>query len=324
MALASIEICAGAGGQALGLEEAGFRHLALVELDHHACATLRANRPYWNTLQDDVTQWSAKRYRGAVDLLSGGVPCPPFSKAGKQLGAADERDLFPTALRLVRECRPRAVLLENVRGLLDQRFTTYRADLDEQLREEGYEPFWKLHNSSDFGVSQVRPRTLLVALSADVIPHFAWPSPRHHRPPTVGEVLRDLMASRGWRGADAWAVNASRIAPTLVGGSLKHGGPDLGPTRARREWASIGVNGAIVADEPPSATFVGAPALTVQMAAAVQGFPPDWHFMGRKTHAYRQVGNAFPPPVARAVGQKLAAALRAASRDATRVESRAA
>src|SRR3954451_15240610 len=103
----SIEICAGAGGQALGLEKARFEHLALVEYDSHACATLRTNRPYWNTIQGDVTRWSARELRGTVDLFAGGVPCPPFSKAGKQLGSSDTRDLFPAALRLVRETAPK-------------------------------------------------------------------------------------------------------------------------------------------------------------------------------------------------------------------------
>lgn len=163
--LTSIEICAGAGGQALGLENAGFNHLAVVELDPHACATLRSNRPYWNTIQADVTKWNATGYRGSVDLFAGGVPCPPFSKAGRQLGAMDERDLFPHAVRLVRQCQPKAVLLENVRGLLDERFAAYRAELDRQLGDEGYHTFWKLHHASDFGVPQLRPRTILVALT---------------------------------------------------------------------------------------------------------------------------------------------------------------
>src|SRR5262249_30280278 len=119
MKLTAVEICAGAGGQALGFERAGLNHVALVENDRHACATLLRNRPYWNALEDDVTQWHASRYRGLVDLFAGGVPCPPFSKAGKQLGAGDDRDLFPHAMRLIRECQPQAVMLENVRGLLD-------------------------------------------------------------------------------------------------------------------------------------------------------------------------------------------------------------
>ena len=148
MKLASIEICAGAGGQALGLEQAGFEHLAVVEYEKHACATLRSNRPYWDTLREDITQWHATRYRGKVDLFAGGVPCPPFSKAGKQLGSSDDRDLFPHALRLIRECQPLAVMLENVRGLLDPVFAGYRAALEAQLAEEGYTCFWRLLNGN--------------------------------------------------------------------------------------------------------------------------------------------------------------------------------
>src|SRR5690242_13060329 len=117
MGLTSIEICAGAGGQALGLEQAGFRHVALVENDDDACNTLRKNRYQWNTLNCDVTKWDASPYEG-VSLFAGGVPCPPFSRAGKQLGRQDERDLFPAALKRIAECKPRAVMLENVRGLM--------------------------------------------------------------------------------------------------------------------------------------------------------------------------------------------------------------
>ena len=117
--LKSIEICAGAGGQALGLEQAGFEHIALIEIELAACKTLKKNRPKWNVIQDDIRQLSVSKYRGQVDLLAGGVPCPPFSIAGKQLGNKDERDLFPEALRLIEECDPRAVMLENVKGLLD-------------------------------------------------------------------------------------------------------------------------------------------------------------------------------------------------------------
>ncbi|HNI76573.1 MAG TPA: DNA cytosine methyltransferase, partial [Giesbergeria sp.] len=93
---------------------AGFEHAGLVELEHAACTTLRFNRPAWNVVEGDLRQFDARPYHG-IDLMAGGVPCPPFSKAGKQLGAEDERDLFPEALRLVDECRPKAVMLENVR-----------------------------------------------------------------------------------------------------------------------------------------------------------------------------------------------------------------
>lgn len=317
--LTSIEICAGAGGQALGLEKAGFDHAAVVEIDPWAATTLRLNRPQWNVIgpvagdrgphdgrPGDVRTFSAREWAGKVDLLAGGVPCPPFSVAGKQLGADDERDMFPEALRLVDECRPSAVMLENVRGLLDPKFTAYRSAIEDKLRRLGYEPAWKLLNASDYGVPQLRPRTLLVALRADLAWNFHWPEPGMTIAPTVGDCLWDLMAENGWEGADAWRESAQRIAPTLVGGSKKHGGPDLGPTRAKRAWASLGVDGLGIANSAPSPGFEGMPRLTVEMTARLQGFDHDWRFAGKKTHAYRQVGNAFPPPVARAVGLAIA------------------
>lgn len=319
----SIEICAGAGGQALGLEEAGFEHLALVEIDPWAAKTLRLNRPEWNVIGPepgdkppfsgklgDVRLFKASEWEGEVDLLAGGVPCPPFSKAGKQLGASDERDLFPEALRLVRECRPRAVMLENVRGLLDPKFSAYRAKIERSLRRAGYKPEWKVLQASDFGVPQLRPRTILVALRKDLAWSFKWPTEQEDAPPTVGDRLHDLIAENGWAGAGEWRRGAQRIAPTLVGGSKKHGGPDLGPTRAKREWAALGVDGHGLADDAPAKGFEGMPKLTVRMAARLQGFPDTWAFAGGKTAQYRQVGNAFPPPVAAAVGVEIAGALR--------------
>jgi len=304
--LTCIEICSGAGGQALGLEQAGFRALAHVENDGHACATLRLNRPEWNVLEQDVRSFSAKPFKG-VDLFAGGVPCPPFSKAGMQLGSSDERDLFPEAIRLIAECSPKAVMLENVRGFLDAIFTDYRQSLREELRNLGYQASWHLLNASDYGVPQLRPRVVIVALRSDIAKRFYPPIPLTDgtMAKTVGESLIDLMAANGWRGAVAWAARANEIAPTLVGGSKKHGGADLGPTRARKAWATLGVNGKSLAEEAPGQDFEGMPRLTLRMAARLQGFPDNWQFAGRKTAAYRQVGNAFPPPVARAVALRI-------------------
>ncbi|MFT4242495.1 MAG: DNA cytosine methyltransferase [Acidovorax sp.] len=311
--MTSIEICAGAGGQALGLEQAGFDHVSLVELDAHACQTLRINRAHWQVTQGDLHDYSADRWAG-VDLLAGGVPCPPFSKAGKQLGSDDERDLFPQAIRLVSECKPQAVMLENVRGLLDSVFDEYRAKIIADLKKLGYAAEWRLLNASDFGVPQLRPRVVFVALKQGAAEHFQWPAALPASPPTVGEALFDLMAAQGWRGAAQWRDRACDIAPTLVGGSKKHGGPDLGPTRAKKAWAAIGVDGMGIADAAPDKDFVGMPRLTTRMAARIQGFPDDWQFSGKKTAAYRQIGNAFPPPVACAVGTQIQAALDAAAR----------
>ncbi|MEQ1697866.1 MAG: DNA cytosine methyltransferase [Hyphomicrobiaceae bacterium] len=303
----SIELCAGAGGQALGLERAGFEHAGLVEIDPHACNTLRMNRPSWTVHEEDLNQFDGRLYKG-VDLVAGGFPCPPFSIAGKQLGPADERDCFPAGLRIIDEVRPKAVMIENVRGILAPAFREYRDSIDQRLSSMGYVTSWRLFNAADFGVSQLRPRVLIVALKKQHAPEFVWPEPKR-KVPTVGQLLHDLMASRGWRGADAWRDGADTIAPTVVGGSKKHGGPDLGPTRAKKAWAELGVDGLGIANDPPAEDFEGMPRLTVRMVARVQGFPDDWGLWGKKTAAYRQVGNAFPPPVAFAVASAISKAM---------------
>lgn len=310
MSLTSLEMCAGAGGQALGLEWAGFGHEALVEIEPPACATLRLNRPKWNVIEGDLRAFDGRPYKG-IDLLAGGVPCPPFSKAGLQLGANDERDLFPEAIRLVDECRPKAVMLENVRGLLDAVFTDYRNKVEQQLKKLGYVPGWRLLNACDYGVSQLRPRVVFVGIQKELAEHFSWPEAQIMQVPTVGELLHDLMKENKWRGADKWRKQANAIAPTLVGGSKKHGGPDLGPTRSKQAWATLGVDGHGLWDDAPPRDFVGMPRLTTRMAARIQGFPDEWQFFGKKTAAYRQIGNAFPPAVAHAVSAKLSIAITA-------------
>jgi len=308
--LTSVELCAGAGGQALGLEKAGFDHTALVEIDKHCCATLRHNRPTWNVLEEDVRLFKerASDFAG-IDLLAGGLPCPPFSVAGKQLGEKDERNLFDDALDIVDASRPKAVMIENVRGFLDAVFLDYREKLKKQLGKLGYTTDWRLLNASDYGVPQLRPRVVIIALRQQYSDQFCWPDPLPHNPATVGETLIDLMKARGWRGADDWMKQANEIAPTIVGGSKKHGGPDLGPTRSRKAWASLGVEGRTIAPEAPDPFHNDMPRLTVRMVARLQGFPDDWHFTGAKTNAYKQVGNAFPPPVAQAVATQLKAAI---------------
>ena len=296
----SVEICSGAGGQALGLEMAGFEHVALVEIEKTYCSTLKLNRPKWNVIEKDLCEFNGTDYRG-VDLLAGGVPCPPFSVAGKQLGSADERDLFPEAIRLVDEIRPKAVMLENVRGILDSIFDQYRKKIIDDLKHLGYHAEWKLLNASDFGVPQLRPRVIFVAIRNDLTQNFTFPNVSIN-PPTVGEVLYDLMIERGWKFVYDWVAQANDIAPTIVGGSKKHGGPYLGPTRAKRAWATLGVDGRGIAVCAPEPDFVGMPRLTNRMVARIQGFPDSWSFSGVKTTIYRQIGNAFPPPVAKMVG----------------------
>lgn len=305
----SVELCAGAGGQALGLEMAGFDHSVVVEIDKDACSTLRLNRPKWDVIEQDLKLFSAKGLK-EIDLVAGGVPCPPFSIAGKQLGQYDDRDLFPEAIRVIEECNPKAVMLENVRGLSSAKFDKYRMSILKKLKSMGYESDWRVLNACDYGVPQLRPRFILVALKQEFAEFFHWPDKLESRV-TVSETLFDLMSSNGWKGAQRWSELAGDIAPTLVGGSKKHGGADLGPTRAREKWLQLGVDGKGLTEVAPAADDHPElfPRLTLRMAARIQGFPDSWSFSGKKTASYRQIGNAFPPPVAKAIGERIFAAL---------------
>ncbi|MEW2490433.1 DNA (cytosine-5-)-methyltransferase [Streptomyces sp. NPDC048411] len=346
----SVEICAGAGGQAVGLHDALFRHLVLIEVDANACATLRANvegNTEWGgceVVEADLTKLDLDELKatlrahlglsgdeevaGKLDLLAGGVPCPPFSHAGKQLGQDDERDLFPTMLKMIDALRPNAVMIENVRGLLDQKFEIYREQILRDLEKMGYRKcFWKVLEAKNYGVPQLRPRAILVAMTEKFAKHFTWLDPEEGPVKTVAEALEVSMQARfdavNDPRADAafkrWYADASKdVAPTVVGGSKKHGGADLGPTRAKKAWRDLGVCGLGVANDPEEMKdkerdlFASAgPKLTVRQAAIIQGFPETWKFVGKKTAAYRQVGNAFPPPVAQAVGERIIAALEA-------------
>ncbi|WP_406126015.1 DNA cytosine methyltransferase [Streptomyces sp. NBC_00989] len=386
--LTSLEICAGAGGQAVGLHNAGFDHLGLVEWDPHAVRTLRANVGAWpgwggkrtETLESmDVKEFLGSKVHkslglkeGQLDLFAGGVPCPPFSLAGKRLGKDDERDLFPDALRIVRALMPKAVMIENVRGILEppEVFIDYRRDILNELRELGYaipgidkhlsaeeqdrvmRKVWRRMDANNFGVPQLRPRAILVAIREDILKstdvQFVWPVRLDGKQATVVDELAESMELRcrdywnknqdghrakagdrtgrlvygDWLRKATEAAEAGKgIAPTLVGGSKKHGGADLGPTRAKRAWEALGVDAMGVANDPeecdPERDLfrpVG-PMLTVQQTAVIQGFPLDWKFQGKKTARYRQVGNAFPPPVAEAVGRAIGAVLRPEQRD---------
>ncbi|MGW0574979.1 DNA cytosine methyltransferase [Streptomyces sp. NPDC002920] len=381
--LTSVEICAGAGGQAVGLHNAGFDHLALVEWDPHAVETLRANVDGWPGWDEehtsalepmDVKEFLTSKVRKnltvakeKLDLLAGGVPCPPFSLAGKRLGKDDERDLFPDALKIIDDFMPRAVMIENVRGILEppEVFIDYRRDILGELRDLGYvvpeikkswsaaeqdramRKVWRRIDASSYGVPQLRPRAILVVIHEDELAssgaEFVWPSKITGKQATVvGELAASMEArcrkywTKNKHGERAkpgdrtgkhvyqeWLRKASRaaevgrgVAPTLVGGSKKHGGADLGPTRAKRAWEALGVDGMGLANDPDACDperdlfRPAGPMLTVEQAALIQGFPADWKFQGRKTAQYRQVGNAFPPPVAEAIGRAIAAVLR--------------
>jgi DNA (cytosine-5)-methyltransferase 1 len=329
-ALTVAELCTGGGGQAIGLERAGFTPRVLAEIDMDCCRTLQLNRPHWPVLQGDITAMPglADSIEGRIHLLAAGLPCTPHSRGGRQLGTDDERHLWDAALGHIAALRPRAVMLETSNAILSGRFDDERNGTLTTLGQLGYiVPAWREIDCSWYGVPQRRRRAVLVAfLSARAaFRRFTWPQPDPELPPTVGEALYPLAGAGGWfPGAAHWAAKADGIAPTVVGGSTKHGGADLGASQGKAAWRRLGIDPMGIADGPPgpdgkyprSRGVIRDVAdsglmLTVEMAARLQGFPPDWEFSGGKTARYRQVGNAFCPPAAEAIGRSIAAALRA-------------
>ncbi|MET7940439.1 DUF6339 family protein [Streptomyces sp. NPDC005302] len=311
----SVEFCAGAGAQALGLERAGFDPVLLLDSKADACFTIDLNRPDWDVICMNVLDFSPSmrpEIQG-VDLLSGGLPRVKSTATVGRTEDTEERGVLRAVISLIREINPTAVLLENVPDLVESSaFDTDRSWIEAQLGGAGYRWSWRVLNAADFGVPQNRSSGFLVALKEPYFSRFAWPRRSALSTPTVGQVLGPSMSAAGWRGAANWASGADRIAPALVGGSERRGGADLGPTGSKKAWASLGVNGNSLGDEPPDSTFPpeGQPKLTVDQAAMIQAIPADWRFFGGKTSKYRQIGHAMPPPLATAVGEAIATALR--------------
>ncbi|MEU1550698.1 DNA cytosine methyltransferase [Nocardia sp. NPDC005745] len=320
----SVELCAGAGGLALGLEQAGFDPILLLDNRDVACATLRTNRPHWKVLNTDLLKFEPRwdlPQSIDIDLLAAGLPrVKSAATASRQRGSGWELELLETTGRLASELRPRALLIENVPDMVTRpEYGDSRSRVEKYLDSAGYEYRWLVIDARDFGVPQHRLLGILVALRGGDITRFE--TNLTALPPsltlTVGTVLRPSMGARGWPQADEWAAQANEIAPTIVGGSWDRGGGDLGPKGSVKAWARIGVNARSINDELPAVDFVWNPALgpehmvklTVEQVAVLQGFPAHWRIEGRKTARYRQVGNATPPPAACAVGLALRAAL---------------
>ncbi|MET7675182.1 DNA cytosine methyltransferase [Streptomyces seoulensis] len=310
-----LEMCAGAGGQALGLERAGFTPVMLIDSKADACFTLDLNRPHWDAVCMDLAQFDPRSRPDVmgVDLISGGLPRVKSSASVGRAEDNEERRLLRAAISLVCLVRPKAVLLENVPDLVEgAEFDADRDWIEKELRQVGLHANWGVLNAADFGVPQNRRSGFLVALSEPFNTRFAWPAPSGAAPRSVGDVLGPSMAARGWPGAERWTQEANRPAPALVGGSDRRGGGDLGPTGSKKAWAALGVNGNSLGDEPPGPDFPvdELPKLTVEQAAMIQSLPRDWGLFGGKTSRYRQVGHAMPPPLATALGLAIATALR--------------
>ncbi len=324
-----IELFAGAGGLALGLEKAGFEHVALNELMKDACDTLRRNRPQWNVLEGDVAQISFEAYRGQVDMVSGGFPCQAFSYAGKKLGFEDTRGtLFYQFARVVKEVQPKIFLGENVRGLLEHNEGKTMATIKDVIHELGYtlvEP--RFLKAIFYMVPQKRERLFLVGIRNDLADRltFTWPSP-YKRILTLRDALKagelyptDVPNSPGQKYPQRkqeilshvpqggyWRDLPVEMQKEYMKGSFSLPGGKTGMAR-RLSW------------DEPSLTLTCAPAqkqterchpeetrpLTTREYARIQTFPDDWEFSGKMDSVYKQVGNAVPVNLAYAMGRAL-------------------
>lgn len=314
-----LEICAGAGSQAYGLEAAGFHHAGLVELDPAAAATLRRNRSEWPVFEGDLRLLDLSRFQD-IDLLAGGVPCQFFSSLGKRGGKHDGRNLLGEALRLVKLLRPRAVMLENVPGLGHRNNFTYRLELLSRLRNLGYDAEWRTLDGLSFGLPQKRKRYVLVGFRPGMMHRFEWPLGIGIEAPTVGEALRELMGANGWPHVDDWVARANDQCPTILGASETKTGIDLAAAAGRKVWEKLGVNPFHFAQAapdrdapPPSDGF--RPQLTMEMIARLQGLPDGWHLEGSAIERYRQIANAFPKRMAQALGLSIMRAFTGAAID---------
>jgi DNA (cytosine-5)-methyltransferase 1 len=322
----AIELCAGVGGQAVGLEQAGFDVTATVDIDHDSCETLSHNRPHWYTIHGDLKRIDPLDHAPLdhADVLSCGLPRSPYTVAGKQLATKDKRDTLQAVLDMASFVRPRVLLLENIPTFLTaSKFDAERQKVRDAVEDLGYEMVSAVLAATNFGVPQHRPHGFMIAMHPEDLPHFAWPAPSPDPCPTLGQTLFESMSSNGWPEAEDWAARASEPAPLIMGGATGRGGADLGASRAKAIWARWDIYGGSIGDTVPGPNFrlnretkprFGLPKLTVDQVALLQGFSPDWKILGRKTSAYRQISQTTPPPIAAALGRQIAAALRQSPR----------
>lgn len=323
--LHGIELFAGAGGMALGLEQAGIIGDLYVEMDHMACETLRRNRPSWNVVEGDIHEVDFAPYEGKVDLVSGGAPCQAFSMAGKRLGFGDTRGtLFAEFARCVSETRPRMFLFENVKGLLSHdRGNTYRTILH-VFEELGYQVQSQVMNASWHGVGQKRERIILIGTRDDLVDsvRFEYPTPDETQT-TLRDALDGCPESEGASYSErkrkvlemvppggCWVDLPQEVAREYLGGSWETGGGKRGMAR-RISW------------DEPCLTLTTSPSqkqterchpdetrpFTVREYARIQSFPDDWEFSGSIGGQYKQIGNAVPVELARRIGVAISDAL---------------
>lgn len=328
MTLKVIELFAGAGGLALGLEKAGFETIGLVEFDKSAAETLKYNRPNWNVIHDDIANISSQDLeayfnikKGELDLLSGGAPCQSFSYAGKRLGLEDTRGtLFYHYALFLEKLQPKMFLFENVKGLTSHdKGQTYKTILS-VFEEEGYEVQSRVLNAWDYGVAQKRERMIMVGIRKDLINNisFEYPKARDYKP-VLRDILLDCPPSLGAQYGEEKRKIFELVPP---GGYWRDIPEEIAKPYMKSTWnmggGRTGILRRMSLDEP-SLTVLTSPSqkqterchplearpFTVRENARIQSFPDDWEFQGGVGAQYRQVGNAVPVLLAYEIGKKI-------------------
>ena len=328
----TLELFAGAGGLALGLERANFAPLALIEIDKDAAATLKINRPKWNVLNDDIANFSPldlEKFfdigRGELDLLSGGAPCQSFSYAGKRLGLDDARGtLFYHYAIFLKKLQPKIFLFENVRGLLTHdKGRTYQTILN-VFNECCYRVEKKILNAWDYGNAQKRERLITVGVRSDLNLKINFPAPHEYKP-VLRDVLKDVPQSFG---AEYSSYKKSLFELVPPGGYWRDLPAELAKPYMKSCWEMEGGRTGILRrmslDEPSLAVLTSptqkqterchpleARPFTVRENARIQSFPDEWKFCGSMYSQYRQVGNAVPVNLAFAVADEIRKSLEA-------------
>ena len=319
-----VELFAGAGGLALGLEEAGFDEVGLVEIDKYAASTLRHNRPNWNVIENDiikVAEDGIRKYIGEVevDLLSGGYPCQAFSYAGHKMGLDDVRGtMFYYYAKILEELMPKVFLAENVKGLVSHDEGRTLKTMIEVFSSIGYNVKYKVLNAWNYDVAQKRERIIIIGVRKDLDIDYKFPLESNYKP-VLRDILKDVPDSDGSKYPEkkkavldlvppggCWINLPEDIAKEYMGKSYFSGGGKRGMAR-RLSW------------DEPSLTLTCSPAqkqterchpdetrpFKTKEYARIQSFPDTWEFQGSVSQVYKQIGNAVPVNLAKAVGLSL-------------------
>lgn len=328
----SIELFAGAGGLALGIEKAGFNTLGLIEFDKDASETLRTNRPNWRVINDDIANISCldlldyfNLEKGELDLLSGGAPCQSFSYAGKRLGLEDARGtLFYHYAKFLQQLQPKMFLFENVKGLLSHDKGKTFSVIKDIFESTGYHIQHEVLNAWNFGVAQKRERLITIGIRSDLLSklHFDFPDPYEYKP-VLRDILLDCPESDGAKYSEYKKKIFELVPP---GGYWRDIPENIAKEYMKSCWymegGRTGILRRLSLDEP-SLTVLTSPSqkqtdrchplearpFTIRENARCQSFPDDWNFCGGIGSQYRQVGNAVPVNLAYEIAKKIKKAL---------------